>query len=150
MHDTLIISVSGVRGIVGAGLTPELVSRFSSGLGMMAAAAGSPKVVLARDARSSGPMFAAAARAGLQSVGCGGIDCGLVPTPTAQLAVEHHGAGGGIVITASHDPVEWNALKFIGPDGVFLADQYRIKCPSKYQSLDVENPYNPVPDALTT
>jgi phosphomannomutase len=120
MHDTLIISVSGVRGIIGAGLTPELVSRFSSAFGMLALESGSPNVVLARDARASGPMFAAAVRAGLQSVGCGVIDCGLVPTPTAQLAVEHHGAGGGIVITASHNPVEWNALKFIGPDGVFL------------------------------
>ncbi|MCZ6918714.1 MAG: phosphoglucosamine mutase [Gemmatimonadetes bacterium] len=120
MHDTLIISVSGVRGIVGAGLTPELVSRFSSSLGMLAKESGAAKVVLARDSRPSGPMFAAAAQAGLQSVGCGVIDCGLVPTPTAQLAVEHHGAGGGIVITASHNPVEWNGLKFIGPDGVFL------------------------------
>jgi len=120
MHDTLIISVSGVRGIVGAGLTPELVSRFSSGFGMLALETGRREVVLARDARASGPMFAAAVQAGLQSVGCGVIDCGLVPTPTAQLAVEHHGAGGGIVITASHNPVEWNALKFIGPDGVFL------------------------------
>jgi phosphomannomutase len=53
-------------------------------------------------------------------VGCAVIDCGLIPTPTAQLAVEHHGAGGGIVLTASHNPIEWNALKFVGPDGVFL------------------------------
>lgn len=120
MDDTLIISVSGVRGIVGAGLTPELVSRFASGFGMLARETGNPQVVLGRDARASGPMFAAAVRAGLQSVGCGVIECGLVPTPTVQLAVEHHGAGGGIVITASHNPVEWNALKFIGPDGVFL------------------------------
>jgi phosphomannomutase len=51
------------------------------------------------------------------------IDCGLVPTPTAQLAVEHHGAGGGIIVTASHNPVEWNALKFVGPDGIFLDEQ---------------------------
>src|SRR5438094_745157 len=52
--------------------------------------------------------------------GCDVIDLGLVPTPTVQLAVEHHQAGGGIVITASHNPIEWNALKFIGPDGIFL------------------------------
>src|SRR5207249_3828078 len=53
---------------------------------------------------------------------------GLVPTPTVQLAVEHHHAGGGIAITASHNPIEWNALKFVGPDGIFLdgADGHRV------------------------
>jgi phosphomannomutase len=65
-------------------------------------------------------MFADAAAAALQESGVSVIDCGLIPTPTAQLAVEHHGAAGGIVITASHNPVEWNALKFVGPDGLFL------------------------------
>jgi phosphomannomutase len=65
-------------------------------------------------------MFAAAVTAGLRSVGCDVIDIGLVPTPTVQLAVEHHRSGGGIAITASHNPIEWNALKFIGPDGIFL------------------------------
>jgi phosphomannomutase len=115
-----MVSVSGVRGIVGRDLTPDLVARFAAAFGVLAAEAGRPSVVLARDARTSGPMFAAAARAGLQSVGCRVIECGLIPTPTAQLAVEHHGAGGGIVLTASHNPIEWNALKFVGPDGVFL------------------------------
>ncbi len=76
--------------------------------------------MLARDSRTSGPMFVAAAAAGLESVGCAVIDCGMIPTPTAQLAVEHHGAGGGIVVTASHNPIEWNALKFVGADGIFL------------------------------
>jgi phosphomannomutase len=115
-----MVSVSGVRGIVGRDLTPDLVARFAAAFGVLAVETGRPAVVLARDARTSGPMFAAAARAGLQSVGCGVIECGLIPTPTAQLAVEHHAAGGGIVLTASHNPIEWNALKFVGPDGVFL------------------------------
>jgi phosphomannomutase len=65
-------------------------------------------------------MFAGAAMAGLQSVGCDVIDVGLVATPTVQLAVEHHRAAGGIILTASHNPIEWNALKFVGPDGIFL------------------------------
>jgi phosphomannomutase len=120
MSDTLITSVSGVRGIVGKDLTPELVARYAAAFGVLARGHASRAVVIARDARTSGPMFAAAARAGLQSVGCRVIDCGLVPTPTAQLAVEHHRAAGGIVVTASHNPVEWNALKFVGPDGIFL------------------------------
>jgi phosphomannomutase len=115
-----MVSVSGVRGIVGKDLTPDLVARYAAAFGVLAVEGGRPSVVLARDARTSGPMFAAAARAGLQSVGCRVIDCGLIPTPTAQLAVEHHEAGGGIILTASHNPIEWNALKFVGPDGVFL------------------------------
>ena len=65
-------------------------------------------------------MFAAAATAGLNSVGCDVIDVGLVATPTVQLAVEHYRAAGGIILTASHNPIEWNALKFVGPDGIFL------------------------------
>lgn len=119
-NSSLIISVSGVRGIVGTDLTPDIVARYAAAFGALARDAGRPAVVLARDARTSGPMFAAAARTGLQSVGCHVIDCGMIPTPTAQLAVEHHGAGGGIIITASHNPIEWNALKFVGADGLFL------------------------------
>src|SRR3954454_24380760 len=65
-------------------------------------------------------MFARAAAAGLMSVGVDVIDLGIVPTPTVQLAVEHHHAGAGLILTASHNPIEWNALKVVGPDGIFL------------------------------
>ena len=65
-------------------------------------------------------MFAHAAAAGFMSVGVDVIDVGVVPTPTVQLAVEHHHAGAGLILTASHNPIEWNALKFVGPDGIFL------------------------------
>ena len=127
MTDTLMVGVSGVRGIVGKDLTADVVTRWARAFGLWlreGTSAGGPgpgtSVVLGRDARTSGPMFAAAVTAGLNSVGCDVIDIGLVPTPTVQLAVEHHRAGGGIAITASHNPIEWNALKFIGPDGIFL------------------------------
>src|SRR6266705_5396817 len=125
MSDTLMVSVSGVRGLVGTDLTPEIVARWGAAFGMWGMrdggrGKGKARVVLGRDARTSGPMFAAAATAGLQSVGCDVIDVGLVATPTVQLAVEHHRAGGGIMLTASHNPIEWNALKFVGPDGIFL------------------------------
>ncbi len=123
MSDTLIASVSGVRGIVGMDLTPEFVSRYAAAFGVVTSQTGKKNVVLGRDARTSGPMFLAAAKAGLQSVGVSVIECGLIPTPTLQLAVEFHEAAGGIVITASHNPVEWNALKFVGSDGLFLNQQ---------------------------
>lgn len=132
-----MVSVSGVRGIVGTDLTPETVARWAAAFGIWAVeratggprrAAGRARVVLARDARTSGAMFARAAAAGLQSVGCEVIDLGLAATPTAQLAVEHHRAAGGIILTASHNPIEWNALKFVGPDAIFLgpADAERV------------------------
>ena len=127
MSDTLMVSVSGVRGLVGIDLTPEVVAQWAAAFGTWARdgrAAGRtarrPAIVVGRDARTSGPMFVRSATAGLMSVGCDVIDVGLVPTPTVQLAVEHHRAAGGIVLTASHNPIEWNALKFVGPDGIFL------------------------------
>jgi phosphomannomutase len=124
MTDTLMVGVAGVRGIVGKDLTPEVVTRWATAFGdWVRERAGNGRrasVVLGRDARASGPAFAAAVATGLTATGCDVIDVGLVPTPTVQLAVEHHRAGGGIAVTASHNPIEWNALKFIGPDGIFL------------------------------
>ncbi|HEU4641361.1 MAG TPA: phosphoglucosamine mutase [Gemmatimonadaceae bacterium] len=121
MYDGLMVSVSGVRGRVGEALTPEVVSRFAAGFGAwVLGRGGSRTVVVGRDSRVSGPMFHRATLAALQSVGCDVLDVGLAPTPTIQLAVEHHHAGGGLAITASHNPIEWNALKFISPTGLFL------------------------------
>ncbi|MCI0432183.1 MAG: phosphoglucosamine mutase [Gemmatimonadetes bacterium] len=118
----LMVGVSGVRGRVGAGLTPEVVARIASAFGAdrREAANGTPRIVVARDARTSGPMFERVVIAALQSTGCDVIAAGLVPTPTALLAVRHHGADGAIVVTASHNPVEWNALKFASGEGMFL------------------------------
>jgi phosphomannomutase len=130
MSDTLMMSVSGIRGLVGTDLTPELVARYAAAFGAWARSAQAdgttarpadrPTVVLGRDSRTSGSMFAHAATAGLMSVGADVIDLGIVPTPTVQLAVEHHRAPAGLILTASHNPIEWNALKFVGPDGIFL------------------------------
>jgi len=118
----LMVSVSGVRGRVGEALTPEIVAQFAAGFGAwaLARAGGKAQIVVGRDSRVSGPMFQPVVHAALQSVGCDVLDIGMVPTPTVQLAVEHHHAAGGLAITASHNPIEWNALKFIGPSGLFL------------------------------
>ncbi|MGH7633656.1 MAG: phosphoglucosamine mutase, partial [Gemmatimonadaceae bacterium] len=116
-----MVSVSGVRGRVGDGLTPEIITRFAAGFGAWTRKHGASRtVVVGRDSRVSGPMFHRATIAALQSVGCDVLDVGLAPTPTIQLAVEYAHAAGGLAITASHNPIEWNALKFIGPSGLFL------------------------------
>src|SRR5215210_5836282 len=121
-YEGLMVSVSGVRGRVGEALTPEIIAQFAAGFGAwaLARAGGKAQIVVGRDSRVSGPMFQPVVHAALQSVGCDVLDVGMVPTPTVQLAVEHHRAAGGLAITASHNPIEWNALKFIGPSGLFL------------------------------
>src|SRR2546423_13558158 len=121
-YEGLMVSVSGVRGRVGEALTPEIIAKFAGGFGAWAISRGTGKarIVVGRDSRVSGPMFQSVVHAALQSVGCDVIDVGMVPTPTVQLAVEHHHANGGLAITASHKPIEWNAPKFIGPSGLFF------------------------------
>jgi phosphomannomutase len=115
---TLKISISGVRGVVGESLTPSLLTRFAQAFGTYV---GGGRIVVGRDTRTSGEMVAQAAFAGLLSSGCRIVDLGVCPTPTVQLMVRRLGARGGVAITASHNPPEWNALKFIGSDGLFLS-----------------------------
>lgn len=122
-YEGLMVSVSGVRGRVGEALTPEIIAKFAAGFGAWAkrrAGGGRARIVVGRDSRVSGPMFQPVVISALQSVGCDVILVDMAPTPTIQLAVEHHHAAGGLAITASHNPIEWNALKFIGPSGLFL------------------------------
>jgi phosphomannomutase len=114
---TLKISISGVRGVIGESLTPNLLTRFSQAFGTYV---GARTIVIGRDPRTSGEMVKQAVIAGLLSSGCRILDIGMCPVPTIQLLVRHHRAHGGIAITASHNPAEWNALKFIGQGGFFL------------------------------
>ncbi len=117
--DKLLISVSGIRGIVGQSLTPEVVMHYARGFGRFIEGGA---VVIGRDTRYHGPMLAAAAAAGLMSAGCDVLDIGVVTTPTAEFAVKRTGSAGGVVITASHNPIEYNALKLIGSRGMFLTE----------------------------
>jgi phosphomannomutase len=116
---TLKISISGVRGVVGESLTPTLLARFAQAFGTYT---GQGTVVIGRDTRTSGEMVRQAVVAGLLSSGCRVVDLDICPVPTVQLLVRARRARGGIAITASHNPAEWNALKFINSDGLFLAD----------------------------
>lgn len=116
-------SVSGIRGRVGRSFTPELVSGIAAAFGAFMGEGSRGPVCVGRDSRTSGPMFARAVFAGLESVGVDVIDLGVVPTPTLLLSVRHHGAVGGIGVTASHNPAEWNALKLVSEEGIFLDDR---------------------------
>jgi phosphomannomutase len=116
--EPLKIGITGVRGVVGETLTPELVVRFAEAFG---AYLDGGRVLVCRDPRPSGPMVQAAVNAGLLSTGCEVVDLGICPTPSLQLAVRREGASGGISITGGHNPPEWNALKFVREDGLYLS-----------------------------
>ncbi len=116
----LMKSISGIRGIVGAGLDPESVARYAAAFGNYC---GGGAVVLGRDTRPSGETMRHAVISGLMATGCEIIDIGVVPTPTVAIMVEECGAAGGICITASHNPIQWNALKFFHSDGLFLGPE---------------------------
>lgn len=119
----LMIGISGVRGVVGENLTPELLVRLGQAFGTYVE---SGTVVVGRDTRPSGDMVKHAVFSGLLSAGCRIVDVGVVGTPTAAMMIPDLNADGGIVISASHNTAEWNALKFFRGDGVYLnADQGR-------------------------
>lgn len=125
---TLMVSISGIRGIVGKSLTPEVVVRYASAFGEYCRRKSptNPSIVIGRDGRITGKAIADVVAATLVAQGVSVRAIGICPTPTVQLAVEMGGATGGISVTASHNPIEWNGLKFMAGTGMFLdADENR-------------------------
>lgn len=130
MQPELIVSVSGIRGIVGHSLTPRVVMEFAASYGSPLA---SQTIVVSRDGRTTGTMLHHAVLAGLLAVGCDVVDLGVAATPTCGFYIRDTRAAGGIQITASHNPLEWNGLKLFRPEGFVLspaagqkvADDYR-------------------------
>lgn len=114
---SLKIGISGIRGIVGETLTPQLVTTFAEAFGTFV---GPGSVVVGRDTRVSGEMVKSAVFAGLLAVGCKPTDVGISPVPSILIKTNRTDAIGAIAITASHNPVQWNALKFVGRGGLFL------------------------------
>ncbi len=124
---TLIKSISGIRGTIGGnvgeGLTPLDIVKFTSAFGTWAVKrSGLKKIVVGRDARISGSMVNNLVIGTLQGLGIDVIDLGLSTTPTVEIAVPGEQAAGGIIITASHNPKQWNALKLLNADGEFISD----------------------------
>ena len=114
---SLKIGISGVRGVVGESFSPQLVTSFAAAFGSYC---GAGPIVIGTDSRPSREMVKQAVIAGLMSVGCQPVDLGIVPIPALMLHVRSTGMFGGICISASHNPIQWNALKFVASDGIVL------------------------------
>lgn len=126
---SLKIGVSGVRGVIGESLSPHLVTAYAAAFGTYA---GAGPIVIGTDSRPSREMVKQAVVAGLLSVGCAPIDLGIVPTPSLQWQLRKLGGFGGIAITASHNPDDWNALKFYGADGMALRENQHAELTDLY------------------
>jgi len=127
-----MISVSGIRGLVDDSFSEALIRNWARAFGFFCltnieAPSTGCSVVIGRDTRQSGTWAEKIIAEELLKLNIQPILLGIVPTPTVELAVTHHHANGGIIITASHNPIEWNGLKFLGAEGVFLnADELEI------------------------
>jgi len=115
-----MISVSGIRGIIGQSLTPEIITRFTLAFGTFLDGG---KVVVGRDTRRSGLMIKHGVFMGLMSLGCEVIDLDVCTTPSCSMMVQELGAKGAVMITGSHNPIEWNALKFMNARGDILNEE---------------------------
>lgn len=139
---TLIKSISGIRGTIGGApgdaLTPVDAVKFAAAFGSWIKSRKGKKVVIGRDARPSGEMVSQLVSATLQGLGLDVIDLGLSTTPTVEIAVTAEKAGGGIILTASHNPVQWNALKLLNEKGEFIsgADGAEVLQIAKAESFD--------------
>jgi phosphomannomutase len=124
---SLIKSISGIRGTIGGApgdnLTPLDVVKFAAAYGMLLKRknGSTPKVIIGRDARLSGEMINNLVTSTLVGLGIDVIDLGLSTTPTVEMAVPAEKAAGGIILTASHNPIQWNALKLLNEQGEFIS-----------------------------
>lgn len=139
----LIKSISGIRGTIGGqagnGLTPPDIIKFTAAYGQWVIAnTGKKKIVVGRDARISGEMVRNLVVGTLQSIGIDVVDLGLSTTPTVELAVPDEHAGGGIILTASHNPKQWNALKLLNEKGEFISDSEGQWVLAKAEKTDLE------------
>jgi phosphomannomutase len=140
---TLIKSISGIRGTIGGksgdGLTPIDIVKFTAAFGTwVIQKTGNKKIVIGRDARISGEMVKNIVVGTLQGLGMDVIDLGLSTTPTVEIAVPEEKAGGGIILTASHNPKQWNALKLLNDKGEFISDTDGKEVLEWAESADLE------------
>ncbi len=133
---TLIKSISGIRGIVGTSLSLDIIKKYVSAFSKI-----SPKgtIILAQDSRNSGKKFIEHSYAILNQLNRKSINCGIIPTPTAQLLIEKGDYAGGIVFTASHNPKDWNGMKFINSDGIFISHEEFDLLENEANKININN-----------
>jgi phosphomannomutase/phosphoglucomutase len=129
MSSSKLFGTNGIRGLVNKELTTEMAINVASSIGTFFKR---KNLLLGYDARTSGPMLARAVIAGLTSTGCNVFFAGMAPTPALQFAVKNHGMDGGVIITASHNPPEYNGIKVIWNDGIEISHE---------QEIEIENVY---------
>src|SRR4030065_792658 len=115
MGSRKLFGTNGIRGLVNKELTPDMAIKVGLAIGTFF---GRKNLLLGYDARTSGPMFARAVISGLTATGCDVFFAGMAPTPALQYAVKNHKMDGGVIITASHNPPEYNGIKVIWNDGI--------------------------------
>ncbi|HET9235069.1 MAG TPA: phosphoglucosamine mutase, partial [Candidatus Eisenbacteria bacterium] len=151
MNERLVTGVSGIRGVVGEALTPAVLVQVS---GAFAAFLGPGPIVFGRDSRPTGDALRHVVTGALRAAGRDVLDVGIVPTPTVQLEVERQHAAGGLALTASHNPIQWNALKLVGSDGRFLSPERAQAflaiafAPVKWPAWDQFGGQREIPDAV--
>jgi len=143
----LKIGVSGIRGVVGEFLTPQLACAFAQAFGTYV---GAGRVVVGRDTRASGPLMQHAVQCGLLAAGCQVTDVGILPTPTIQIYAGASGARGGIAITASHNPPEYNALKLFNSAGLIFNHYERSELIDLYHQSEFRQAGNAELGRVTT
>jgi len=135
----LKIGVSGIRGVIGGFLTPNLAAAFAQAFGTYV---GPGPVALGRDTRTSGEMIEHAVACGLLAAGCEVVKLGILPTPTLQVYASQATLRGGIAVTASHNPPEYNALKLFNRDGLFFNHFERAELLDLYHQSDFRQAAN--------
>jgi len=129
MSQSKLFGTNGIRGTVNKELTPEMAAKAGGAIGTFF---GKKNLLVGHDARTSGPMFSRALIAGLTAAGCKVLFAGMAPTPALQFAIKNHKMGGGVIITASHNPPEYNGIKVVWSDGIEISHE---------QENEIENIY---------
>lgn len=132
-----LFGTNGIRGVVNKELTPEFAIKIAEAIGTFFKQG---KILLGYDGRTSNIMLANAVTSGLISTGCDAYDAGMAPTPCIQYAVKNHQMDGGVMITASHNPPEYNGIKVMAEDGVEISRQQEVKI----ENMFFENKVNHV------
>ena len=132
-QENRLFGTNGIRGVVNKDLTPEFVAKIGCAIGTFYKNAhGRSNIIVGYDGRTSSTMFAQAIMSGLTATGCNAYDVGLAPTPAIQFAVKHHKMDGGVIVTASHNPPEYNGIKVTAGDGVEIPREDEMKIEGFY------------------